>query len=154
LATALGSDANFSTTIANLIATKQTKITTFSSPILYSNNTLSFDSAVNNLTNYCNKTTSDNNISFIIDTTNIIWFKLADVTNILEYKSLNHDIEKNSDEDAIKHYYDYGRFENRLYSYNQFNIEEYKDKKPFLKNYSNDEIIEYYYYHGRYEIKK
>jgi hypothetical protein len=28
-----------------------------------------------------------NNISFIIDTTNIIWFRLADVTNILEYKS-------------------------------------------------------------------
>ena len=61
LATALGNDANFSTTITNLIATKQTKITTFSSPILYSNNTLSFDSTVNNLTNYYNKTTSDNN---------------------------------------------------------------------------------------------
>ncbi len=74
--------------------------------------------------------------------------------NIIEYKSLNHDIEKLSDEDAIKHYYDYGIFENRLYSYNQFNIEEYKDKKPFLKNSSNEEIIEYYYYHGRYEIKK
>ena len=74
--------------------------------------------------------------------------------NIIEYKSLNHDIEKLSDEDAIKHYYDYGRFENRLYSYEQFNIEEYKDKNPFLKNSSNDEIIEYYYYHGRYEIKK
>jgi prophage antirepressor-like protein len=28
-----------------------------------------------------------NNISFIIDNTNIIWFKLADITNILEYKS-------------------------------------------------------------------
>jgi prophage antirepressor-like protein len=28
-----------------------------------------------------------NNISFIIDTTNIIWFRIADVTNILEYKS-------------------------------------------------------------------
>ena len=61
LATALGNDANFSTTITNLLATKQTKITTFSNPILYSNNTLSFDSTVNNLTNYYNKTTSDNN---------------------------------------------------------------------------------------------
>jgi len=28
-----------------------------------------------------------NNISFIIDTTNIIWFRLADITDILEYKS-------------------------------------------------------------------
>ena len=28
-----------------------------------------------------------NNISFIIDITNIIWFKLLDITNILEYKS-------------------------------------------------------------------
>jgi prophage antirepressor-like protein len=28
-----------------------------------------------------------NNISFIIDTTNVIWFRLADITNILEYKS-------------------------------------------------------------------
>jgi prophage antirepressor-like protein len=27
------------------------------------------------------------NISFIIDITNVIWFRLADVTNILEYKS-------------------------------------------------------------------
>ena len=48
LALALGSDPNFATTITNLVATKQTKITTFSSPILYSNNTLSFDSTVNN----------------------------------------------------------------------------------------------------------
>ena len=28
-----------------------------------------------------------NNISFIIDKSNIIWFKLADITNILKYKS-------------------------------------------------------------------
>ena len=28
-----------------------------------------------------------NNISFIIDTTNIIWFRLADITDILNYKS-------------------------------------------------------------------
>ena len=30
---------------------------------------------------------NDTNINFIIDTTNIIWFRLADVTDILEYKS-------------------------------------------------------------------
>jgi prophage antirepressor-like protein len=30
---------------------------------------------------------NDNNISFIIDTDNIIWFKLYDVTNLLGYKS-------------------------------------------------------------------
>jgi prophage antirepressor-like protein len=28
-----------------------------------------------------------NNISFIIDKSNIIWFRLADITNILKYKS-------------------------------------------------------------------
>ena len=30
---------------------------------------------------------NDTNINFIIDTTNIIWFRLAYVTDILEYKS-------------------------------------------------------------------
>ena len=61
LASALGNDANFSTTITELIASKQAKIITFSNPILYSNNTLSFDTTISNLTNYYNKTTSDNN---------------------------------------------------------------------------------------------
>lgn len=28
-----------------------------------------------------------NNINFIIDVDNIIWFKIADITNILKYKS-------------------------------------------------------------------
>ena len=30
---------------------------------------------------------NNTNISFIIDKTDIIWFRLADITNILKYKS-------------------------------------------------------------------
>ena len=37
-----------------------------------------------------------NNISFIIDITNIIWFKLSDITTILEYKS-RKDVIRNID---------------------------------------------------------
>ena len=32
-----------------------------------------------------------NNINFIIDIDNIIWFILADITNILKYKSRKYD---------------------------------------------------------------
>ena len=53
--------SRYSTTSAinNLLLSYQPKITTFTSPILYSNNTLSFDNTVNTLTNYYTKTTSD-----------------------------------------------------------------------------------------------
>ena len=43
----------------------------------------------NNINDLCNEILvyDKNNISFIIDTTNTIWFKLLDITNILQYKS-------------------------------------------------------------------
>ena len=34
---------------------------------------------------------NNTNISFIIDKTDIIWFRLADITNILKYKSRKYD---------------------------------------------------------------
>ena len=57
--------SSYSTTSA------QPKITTFASPILYNNNTLSFDSTVNTLANYYTKTTSGvNDLATMLTTTN------------------------------------------------------------------------------------
>ena len=44
-----------------------------------------------------------NNISFIIDNTNIIWFRLADITNILKYKSRKDVIRDMIDKKYRKH---------------------------------------------------
>ena len=44
-----------------------------------------------------------NNISFIIDNTNIIWFRLADITNILKYKSRKDVIKDMIDKKYRKH---------------------------------------------------
>jgi prophage antirepressor-like protein len=46
---------------------------------------------------------NDNNISFIIDKSNIIWFKLADITDILEYKSRKDVIRDILDKKYRKH---------------------------------------------------
>ena len=42
-----------------ILSSDQPKITTFTSPILYTSNTLSFDITLSNLTNYYAKTTPD-----------------------------------------------------------------------------------------------
>ena len=46
---------------------------------------------------------NNNNISFIIDTDNIIWFKLYDVTNLLGYKSRKDVIRDLVDKKHKKH---------------------------------------------------
>ena len=46
---------------------------------------------------------NDNNISFIIDKSNIIWFKLADIKYILEYKSRRYVIRDIIDKKYRKH---------------------------------------------------
>jgi hypothetical protein len=77
--------------------------------------------------------------------------------DIKNYKEFNDDLKHFSDEEAISHYYNYGRFENRKYIYSipeDFNVKMYKELNNDLKHFSDDELISHYYNYGRFENRK
>jgi len=70
------------------------------------------------------------------------------------YKDVNSDLNNFSDEDAMKHYFLYGQYENRLYKYDlpyDFDPYIYKNINSDINDFSNEQAIRHYFLYGKNE---
>jgi len=85
-----------------------------------------------------------------------------DINNIFDidlYRELNNDLKHFNNNQLLDHYHNHGKYENRIYSYNQFyeiypdfNIEIYKDFNYDLKHFNNNnQLFGHYHNNGKYE---
>ena len=84
-----------------------------------------------------------------------------DINNIFDidlYRELNNDLKHFNNNQLLDHYHNHGKYENRIYSYNQFyeiypnfNIEIYKNFNYDLTHFNNDQLLCHYHNHGKYE---